>query len=33
MDNAIKNLEDDHVHILRLIDVMEYIIGPASFQV
>lgn len=25
MNTATKNLEDDHVHILRLIDVMEYI--------
>jgi hemerythrin-like domain-containing protein len=26
MNTATKNLEDDHVHILRLIDVMEYIV-------
>jgi hemerythrin-like domain-containing protein len=25
MNTATKNLEDDHIHILRLIDVMEYI--------
>lgn len=27
MNTATKNLEDDHVHILRLIDVMEYIVA------
>ena len=27
MNTATKNLEDDHVHILKLLDVMERIIG------
>ena len=30
MNTAAKNLEDDHVHILKLIDVMNRIIGSDS---
>ena len=30
MNTATKNLEDDHVHILKLIEVMERIIGSEN---
>jgi hemerythrin-like domain-containing protein len=30
MNTATKNLEDDHVHILRLIEVMKHIIGTEN---
>ena len=30
MNTATKNLEDDHVHILQLIEVMERVIGSEN---
>jgi hemerythrin-like domain-containing protein len=33
MDTATKNLENDHVHILKLIDVMDYIIANKRTEI